>query len=96
MYVREFTATKCVDITAVYTWQSLIEVSYVYMYECVHVGVTLLQGRSHRYGWSGFNWTTFRGNNHISANIHEFGGAPSRPVGSHVATVDRVRDQWLK
>ena len=36
-----------------------------------------LQGRSHRYGWYGFNRTTFRGNNHISANIiHEFGGAP--------------------
>lgn len=24
-----------------YTWQSLIEVGYVYMYECVHVGATL-------------------------------------------------------
>jgi len=25
-------------------------------------------GRSHQYGWSGFNSTTFLGNNHISAN----------------------------
>ena len=24
-----------------------------------------VQGRSHRYGWYGFNRTTFRGNNHI-------------------------------
>ena len=53
----------------------------------------LLQGRSHRYGWPGFNRTTFQGSNHISANIHEFGGAPSRPIGSHAATVDRARDR---
>jgi len=50
----------------------------------------LLLGRSHRSDWSGFNPTTFRGNNHISANIHGFGGARSRLVGSHVATVDRA------
>ena len=30
-------------------------------------------------------------NNHISADIHEFGGVPSRLVGSHAATVDRAR-----
>jgi len=45
---------------------------------------------------TGFNPITFRDNNHISANIHKFGGAPSRPVGSHMATVDRARDQWLQ
>ena len=27
----------------------------------------------------------FRGNNHISSNIHEFGGVHIRPVGSHTA-----------
>ena len=25
--------------------------------------------------------------------IHEFGGAPSKPVGSHTPTVDRARDR---
>jgi len=55
-----------------------------------------LQGRSHRSGWSGFNPTTFRGNNHISANIHKFGGTLSGPVGSHVATAHRARDRWLQ
>ena len=42
--------------------------------------------------------TTFQGNYHISANIHKFVGAPSRPVGSHVhvATVDRARAWWLQ
>jgi len=49
-----------------------------------------VQSRSNRYGWSGFNRTTFQGNNHISANILEFGGVPCRPVGSHMAIVDRV------
>ena len=33
---------------------------------------------------------------YISANIHEFGGAPGTPIGSHMATVDRARDQWLQ
>ena len=28
--------------------------------------------------------------------MHQFGGAPTRPVGSHVATVDRARDWWLQ
>ena len=28
--------------------------------------------------------------------FHEFGGAPVRPVGSHMAMVDRARDRWLK
>ena len=32
-----------------------------------------MQGRSHQYGCSSFNQTSFRGNNHISANILEFG-----------------------
>ena len=50
-----------------------------------------VQGCSHQYDWSGFNRTTFRDNNHISANILEFGGMSGRPVGSHVATVDRVQ-----
>jgi len=35
------------------------------------------QGRSHQYRWPGFNQTIFRGNNHISANILEFGSAPA-------------------
>jgi len=34
--------------------------------------------------------------NHISANIHEFGGAPIRPVGSHMVMVDKARDRWLQ
>ena len=55
-----------------------------------------LQGRSHQYSWSGFNWTTFQDNNYISANIHEFGGVLGRTIGSHVATVDRARDRWLQ
>ena len=55
-----------------------------------------IQCCNHQYGWSGFNWTMFWGNNHISANIHEFGGMPGRPVGSHMATVDRARDRWLQ
>ena len=50
------------------------------------------QGHSHQYGWSGFNQTTFRYKNHKSANIHKFGGVPSRPVGSHIAKVDGARD----
>ena len=54
-----------------------------------------MQGHSHQYGWSSFNQTTFQGNNHISANIHKFGSAPGRLVGSHVATVDSARDRWL-
>ena len=58
----------------------------------VQVRCQTWQGRSHQYGWSGFNRTTFQGNNHISANIHEFGSAPDRPVGSHIATVDRARN----
>ena len=49
-----------------------------------------MQGRSHQYGWSGFNQTTFGDNNHISPNILEFDGVPGRPVDSHTATVDRV------
>jgi len=58
----------------------------------LHTGTQreLHQGHSHQYGWSGFNRTTFRDNTHISANILKFGGAPGRPVGSHMATVDRV------
>ena len=36
-----------------------------------------LQGRSHQCSWSGFNLTTFRGNNHILANILEVDGVPS-------------------
>jgi len=51
-----------------------------------------IQGHSHQYSWSGFNRTTFQGNNPLSANIHKFGGVLSRLVGSHVATVDRARD----
>ena len=54
------------------------------------VFISLLQGCSHQYGWPGFNQTTFRGNNHISANILEFGGMPGGPVGSHMATVGWV------
>ena len=54
------------------------------------------QGCSHQYGWSGFNQTTFRDDNHISANILEFGGVPGGPVGSHVATVDRVEINGCK
>ena len=34
------------------------------------------QGRSNQYGWSGFNRTTFRGSDHIAANILQFCGAP--------------------
>ena len=30
----------------------------------------------------------FEANNHISDNIHDFSGTPSRPVGRHTATVD--------
>ena len=30
----------------------------------------------------------FEANNHISDNIHDFSGAPSRPVGRDTATVD--------
>jgi len=33
------------------------------------VNTVLVQGRSHRYGWHSFIWTTFQGNNHISAII---------------------------
>ena len=36
-----------------------------------------LQGCSHQCSWSGFNWTNFRGNNHILANILEVDGVPS-------------------
>ena len=38
--------------------------------------LTDIQGRSHQYSWSGFNRTTFRGSDHIAANILQFGGAP--------------------
>ena len=57
---------------------------------------TYLQGRSHQCSWSGFNWTTFRGNNHILASILEVDGVPSRPVGNHMATVDRVETDGCK
>jgi len=55
-----------------------------------------MQGRSHQYGWSGFNWTSFRGNNHISANILEYRGTSCRPVGSHGVIVDSVEINGLK
>jgi len=58
--------------------------------------ISLLQGCSHQYGCSGFNWTTFRGNNHIPANIHEFGGSPSRLVGSHTAQLTELEIDSLK
>jgi len=56
----------------------------------------MIQARSHQYGWPGFNWTTFRGNNHIPANIHEFGGSPSRLVGSHTAQLTELETDSLK
>jgi len=68
----------------------------VYYKSVTFAMVIELQGCSHQYGRSSFNWTTFRGNNHISANILEFGGAPGRPVGSHMATVDRVEIDGCK
>jgi len=54
------------------------------------------QSQSRQYGWSVFSLTTFRDNNHISANILEFGGTPGRPVGSRMATVDRVEINGCK
>ena len=55
------------------------------------------QGYSHRLGWSGFNPTTFQGNNHISANIHNLAVRPADWFAAmHVATVDRARDRWLQ
>jgi len=56
----------------------------------------MIQARSHQYGWPGFNWTTFRGNNHIPANIHKFGGSPSRLVGSHTAQLTELETDSLK
>jgi len=56
------------------------------------------QGHSHRYGWYSFNLTTFRGNNHISANIiHEYMQRPAqqtsiRPRGHSWQS----RDWWLQ
>ena len=50
---------------------------------------------SHQYGWSVFNRTSFRGNNHISANILKFGATSCRAVGSHVVIVES-RDWWLQ
>ena len=32
----------------------------------------------------------------VSANIHEFGGTPSRPVGSHAATVTELEINGFK
>ena len=54
-----------------------------------------VQGHSNRYGWSGFNWTTFWGNNHISANILEFGSVPHTGWQPHGHSW-QSRDRWLQ
>jgi len=38
----------------------------------------------------------FKATTTFAANIHQLGGVPSRPVSSHMATVDRARDGWLQ
>jgi len=42
------------------------------------------------FGQAGLWWVLFY------LCIHKVGGTPVRPVGSHMATVDRARDQWLQ
>ena len=55
-----------------------------------------MQVHSCQYGWFGFNQTSLRGNNHISANILKFGGMSCRLVGRHVEIVDRAEIDGYK
>jgi len=64
---------------------------------CSTILKEVIQGCSHRSGWSAFNLTTFWGYNHISANIHKFGSMPSRLVGSqHGHSWQSKRSNCLK
>ena len=85
-------------LTTLYGLRMKLQASHIFTMQasqqaCSNYDRNFMQGRSHQYGWSGFNWTTFQGNNHI---IHKFSSALAWPIGSHVATVDRARDRWLQ